>query len=75
MSAEESQEMQGTGILQSLIGPWAGSDHKICSDSYCSTVKVARDLKEMGLRLVGVVNLALHRLPVASFDDSNIACS
>jgi len=66
MSAEESQVLHGTAVLQRLVGPWAGSDRIVCADSYFSSVEAALALKGMGLRLIGVVKTAHRRFPMAS---------
>jgi len=65
MSAEESQVLHGTAVLQRLVGPWAGSDRIRCADSYFSSVEAALALKGMGLRLIGVVKTAHRRFPKA----------
>jgi len=66
MSAEESQVLHGTAVLQRLVGPWAGSDPIVCADSYSSSVEAALALKRVGLRLIGVVKTAQRRFPMAS---------
>jgi len=66
MSAEESQVLPGTAVLQCLVGPWAGSDRIVCADSYFSSVEAALELKGMGLLLIGVVKTAHRRFPMAS---------
>jgi len=65
MSAEESQVLHGTAVLQRLVGPWAGSDRSRCADSYYSSVGAALALKGMDLRLIGVVKTAHRRFPKA----------
>jgi hypothetical protein len=55
----------GTKICKELVEPWRRSDRVVCADSYFASVSTAMELREIGLRFIGVVKTATKKFPMA----------
>ncbi|KAG7360951.1 transposase IS4 [Nitzschia inconspicua] len=72
-AAEESTTTQvhnesllhGTALLKFLVSPWRFCGRIVCADSYFASVGAAEELKQNGLKFIGVVKTATKKFPMA----------
>jgi hypothetical protein len=57
--------LHGTAVLKYLVLPWARTDRIVCADSYFASVGTVKELKQIGLRFIGVVKTATWQFPQA----------
>jgi Transposase IS4 len=62
---EDDHLPHGAQVLKYLVLPWANSDRVICADSYFASVTAALEMKQIGLRFIGVIKTATRRFPMA----------
>jgi hypothetical protein len=53
----------GTSMLKYLVLPWARTDKIVCVNSYFASVGTLKELKQIGLRFIGVVKTATRQFP------------
>jgi hypothetical protein len=57
--------LHGTAVLKYLVLPWARTDRIVCANSYFASVGTLKELKQIGLRFIGVVKTATRQFPQA----------
>jgi hypothetical protein len=50
--------LHGTAVLKYLVLPWARTDRNVCADLYFAFIGTLKELKQIGLRFIGVVKTA-----------------
>jgi hypothetical protein len=55
--------LHGAAVLKSLVLPWARTDRIVCADSYFALAGALGELKQIGLRFIGVVKTAARQYP------------
>ena len=53
----------GTAVLKCLVLPWARTHTIVCVDSHFASVGTLQELKQIGLRFIGVGKPATRQFP------------